>query len=342
MNICYLLESTELWGGVRVVLDQARALGQRGHEVTVRALAGDHSWYPHPARVEYMPNLAAPFCGSKPDVVIATFWTTVKPALELDCPSTFHLCQGYEGDYAEYAGIRSMIEAAYRHPIPKITVAPWLSELLKGYFGNSFSTSCVGQIVDLDIFSPASFSQRLRQSFRKVPTILIVGNSEVSFKGIPYALKSVQLMREKGLDLNLVRVSPVDNAAKENVFTAINEYRIHLPPPKLAEVYRKSDLFLSPSLSAEGFGLPLAEALASGTPSVATAIPSYLGLDPVHDYAWLTPEKDPNSMADAAITLLKDKKLQNKFRTRGIEVVRRNFRGSAVARRLESVFLGSE
>lgn len=59
LKICYLLESTNLSGGVRVVFDQTRALRERGHEVKVRALFGDHMWYPYSVDVDYVSDLAS-------------------------------------------------------------------------------------------------------------------------------------------------------------------------------------------------------------------------------------------------------------------------------------------
>lgn len=57
LKICYLLESTNLSGGVRVVFDQTRVLRERGHEVKVRALFGDHMWYPYSVDVDYVSDL---------------------------------------------------------------------------------------------------------------------------------------------------------------------------------------------------------------------------------------------------------------------------------------------
>ena len=121
MNICYLLESTELCGGVRVVFDQARALEKRGHRVLIRSLRGDHRWYPYPVTVEYVTGLAEGFGNQSlvPDILIATFWTTVKEAVSLNIPATFHFCQGFEGDIPEYSSLLPAIEEAYRTPIPR-------------------------------------------------------------------------------------------------------------------------------------------------------------------------------------------------------------------------------
>jgi glycosyltransferase involved in cell wall biosynthesis len=58
-----------------------------------------------------------------------------------------------------------------------------------------------------------------------------------------------------------------------------------VPEATLVDLYRGADLFVFPSL-AEGFGLPVAEALACGTPSIAsdrTSLPELLPADALFD-----------------------------------------------------------
>lgn len=342
MEICYLLETTDLWGGVRIVFDQARALQKLGCQVRIRALGGDHRWYPHPIDIDYVGDLALPFSDPKsaPEVVVATFWRTVESAVRLKRSSAFHLCQGYEGDYEEYLNMRPAIESAYRLQIPKITIAEWLSDLLRERFGaGAFPIFCVGQIVDLELFRPLPFPKRvLSRLGKRKTTVLLVGHFDVSFKGIRDGLNAVRLMREKGYDINLIRVSPVDSYSKEAAITHPDEYHVHVSPARLVRIYQRSDLFLSPSLAQEGFGLPFAEALGCGIPSVATAIPSYLGLDRAHDYACFVPERDPEAMAKAAMAIIDGDIPGRRLGKRGVEVVNDKFRGELVAARLTEIF----
>lgn len=343
MKICYLLESTELSGGVRIVFDQARALQMKGHNVVVRALSGDHNWYPHKIVIDYVSDLLTDFKDKQtPDIVIATFWTTVTAAIKLKSKLTFHLCQGYEGSFMEYASLRSEIESVYRLPLAKITIGKWLSDILKNNFEkDNFTIYNIGQIVDLEIFRPLPANEKqFPQPISKQVKILIVGHFGMSVKGIPYALHAVKLLREKGIEVYLIRVSPVNLITEEISITQIDEYHTHISPLEMVKIYQKSDLFLSPSLAQEGFGLPFAEALACGIPTVATAIPSYLDFDTTHDYARFVPEKDPVAMANAALNIIKDSSLQKRLRDRGIEIINNNFRSDMVAERLETIFMG--
>lgn len=344
MIICYLLESANLSGGVRVVFDQARALQLLGHHLIIRAKEGNHHWYPYSVPIEYVEDLGCAFSdGIVPDVVIATFWTTVKPALFLGCSKTFHFCQGYEGDTLEYAAILSSIEDIYRIPIPKITLGPWLSARLVEKYGTSlFPVLNVGQIVDVELFHPplTNVSSLVRSWLGYPANIMVVGMFESSVKAIPCALTAVELLRKMGEQIHLIRVSPNPQHSDEKKITQIDEYYSAISPLHLAKLYQRCDVYLSPSLAHEGFGLPFAEALASGVPAVATAIPSSKSFDAIQDYACFVPQNDPEKMAQAAHDILHDRKLSKKLRHRGAEVVRKYFRAELVAHRLDTIFQG--
>lgn len=346
MIFCYLLESTELSGGVRVVFDHARLLAKKGHKVIIRAKYGNHRWYHHAIDVDYVDDLASSFPANTttPDVVIATFWTTVQAAIQLNCSNIFHFCQGYEADFPEYTSQRKQIEQTYRLPIPKLTVGDWLTTRLQQIYGSSsFTVQSIGQIVDTALFTPPyfSFNQMLRRFLRRPVKILLIGLFESSVKGIPDALHAIRILRQQNVQLHVTRVSSQTLSEKEKNITQIDCYLSMIPPRAVANLYRTHDLMLAPSLSQEGFGLPFAEALASGLPCVATAIPSHLSFDHVHDYAIFVPPSNPNVMAQATFTLLNNPHKQACLRKRGPQLMQKLFSSNAAITQLEQICLKS-
>jgi len=342
VKILYTLESTGLWGGVKNVFDQARALETEGHEVIIKAKQGDHDWYPYSLRIDYVQDLDDALRPGEgvPEVVVATFWTTVRPALKLGCRKTFHLCQGYEGDFVEYADLRPNIEDAYRSPIAKITNGIWLNRILEERFGKErFKMHVVSPIVDTEIFKPRSWtSSEFNSQKSKRQRVLVVGLFDISGKAIADALRATEYMRQMNADIATVRVSPVDTSEKEKSLFQIDEFHTSLKPKEMARLYQTSDIFLSSSHSQEGFGLPFAEALACGVPSVVTDILPYKSHDAVPDYALFVPEREPEAMANAALEIIRDENIRKRLRERGPEIIGQKYRSDLIAKKLEKVF----
>lgn len=346
MRICYLLESTDLGGGVRVVFDQARALARRGHEVTIRALKGDHEWYPYRLHIDYVDRLDALFeKGRLPDAVIGTYWTTIDAAVAVGAPVVMHLCQGFEADIPELAKDHEAIMAAYSRPVPKITVGSWLSDRIEAVFGrNRFPVLSIGQCVDTRLHHPAKAKMkkflpgRLRHLLAW--NLLIVGDYPISCKGVADSLDAVARLRRSIPHVRLTRVSLYPLYEEEYRITEINDSFVRLRPREMADLYRRSDLMISLALPPEGFGLPAAEAMASGVPVVLTKIPSYLGFDDRHDYAAFVDTHDPAAAAGTALDLLLDPGRYRRLCKRGIQVVRKNFNPDQVAANIERAIEG--
>ncbi len=84
----------------------------------------------------------------------------------------------------------------------------------------------------------------------------------------------------------------------------------HVPDLELARLYRRATAFVYPSVY-EGFGLPVLEAMASGTPVVCSDI---LALRELTDgAALLVPSDDPDALADALARVLEDSALHERL-----------------------------
>ena len=327
-RIAYLLESTKLSGGVQVVLLQAEALSRRGHHVAVVSPSPRPAWFPM-ARSSFE---RASFRESRElaeaDIRVATFWTTVAPALDGAGGPVFHLCQGYEGAFSFYADRREEIEAAYRAPTRKLAISATLAGLLERLgFGPADN---VGQAFDARGFFPAAAPADSGRS----PVVLLVGPYEADVKGIAIALEGLRLWRERGGAYRLRRVSTLPPRDEERAAGLTEEYHHDLSPDRMPFAYRASDIFVGPARPEEGFGLPVVEALACGLPCLLSDTPSHREI--AGDAAWYFTDGDPHSLA-AMLPRVTSAEARQRARSAGPARARR-FDPDEVAASLERAF----
>ncbi|HUO85612.1 MAG TPA: glycosyltransferase family 4 protein [Thermoanaerobaculia bacterium] len=328
LRLLYLLEDTSLSGGTRVVLAQADALIARGHQVTLATRGAPLHWRHSSADWIYAGDLTEIDAGTF-DLVIGTFWTTLFPAWKLAGPRAVHLCQGYEGLFTAYQDVRDEIDAAYRLPIPKLVVSPSLVEVIARF---GAPVALAGQIVDEEFYRSATPEPN------DPPRVLLAGAAQIDFKGIDVGYGAVTHARHFGATFRLVRVSPWAPAGEEPARELADEFHVGLDAPAMRALVHGCDLFLGPSRKEEGFGLPAAEAMASGLPAALTRIPSFSSFDSRQDYALFADEDDAAGLGDALIRLLEDEALRRTLSERGREVAEQ-FRPEKTAARLESFFL---
>ncbi|HWW61317.1 MAG TPA: glycosyltransferase family 4 protein, partial [Thermoanaerobaculia bacterium] len=118
---------------------------------------------------------------------------------------------------------------------------------------------------------------------------------------------------------------------------AVQEFHVALSTSEMTRLMHSCDVLIAPNHAQEGFGLPAAEAMASGIPCVVTSIPSYLSFDDTRDYALFAPEQNAIELGERLIELLGDAGLRERLRARGREVAEQ-WRAEHVADRLEAFF----
>jgi glycosyltransferase involved in cell wall biosynthesis len=329
MNIAYLLEDTDQSGGVRVQLAHADALIARGHRVRLVTKGLPLTWRSSRAEWVYVDDFRE-YDASSDDFVIGTFWITVPLAKEIaerDGARALHLCQGYEGAFSAYENIREQIEATYRLPIPKLVVSRSLIEICRRFHDD---VTYIGQVVEDEFYRPVT--PREHEPLR----VLVSGQAQADLKGIQDAYGAVAHARWFHQTLDLIRVSPWA-PSREEPLDSVQEFHVALNTSEMTRLMHSCDLLIAPNHREEGFGLPAAEAMASGIPCIVTSIPSYLSFDETHDYALFAPEENAVEMGERLIELLTDPRLRERLRTRGREVAEQ-WRVENVAGRLETFF----
>lgn len=282
MRITFVLPFAGLQGGVRVVAIYADFLARRGHEVTVistpqvftmrdkmKSLLLGNGW-PRP-EPSYFENVRArhrvleqirPVTDSDvPDgnVVIATYYTTANGVLRLSpvkgAKAIF--IQNYE---VEEGKQNPILDATWRMPMHKIVISKWLDDLARDRFGDK-SSSLVPNSVDYE-----QFHAPLR-SKNRAPTVGLV-YSRFSMKGCRTSFAALKRVAESLPSLRLVCFG-AERPDFRLPLPSFAEYHYRPAQETLRRLYAQCDVWLCGSV-AEGFSLPLLEAMACRCPAVST------------------------------------------------------------------------
>jgi hypothetical protein len=328
LNIAYFLDDTDLSGGVRVQVAQADSLIARGHSVTIFTKGPPLRWRSSRAEWRHIDDFSK-IDGSSFDFVIGGFWATVTPAFEVAGERALHFCQGYEGAFTAYQDIQPQIDAVYRLPIPKLVVSRHLVAVCEQF---SSDVTWIGQIVDDEFYRSAARPENAPLR------VLLTGASQIDFKGIPEGYGAVAHARFYGMKFDLIRVSPWAPGGDEPVQEMVAEFHVGLNTEQMARLIQSCDIFLGPSRADEGFGLPAAEAMASGLPAILTRIPSFLSFSESPDFALFSDEGDAAGLGDALVEMISEPEVRHNLSRRGRQVVEQ-FRSEQTAARLEKYLL---
>lgn len=171
--------------------------------------------------------------------------------------------------------------------------------------------------------------------------ILFVGRYNESRKGFRYLLRAFPMVREQFPDARLIVVG---NGNHERYERFLQQHNIKdvlftgfTDPQTKARYYASADVFCAPSTGRESFGIILVEAMASGIPVVASAIPGYQGVIRNGETGILVEPKDEHSLALGLVRALSDSDLRQKITHNALEDVKQ-YDWDRVANRLLNVY----
>jgi phosphatidylinositol alpha-mannosyltransferase len=149
------------------------------------------------------------------------------------------------------------------------------------------------------------------------PTILFVGRHEPR-KGLAVLLQALQFL-PPDVRLWVAGHGPQSSALRAEY---ANDHRIEwlgrVSDVEKRERLRAADVFCAPSTEGESFGIVLLEAMAAGTPVVASEIHGYRTVAREGHDARLVPPLDARALADALSDVLRDKALADRYRDHGM------------------------
>ena len=141
-------------------------------------------------------------------------------------------------------------------------------------------------------------------------TLLFVGRLEPR-KGLATLIRAFVRLRAERPDVRLLVVGEGPERARcEQALPAPARGAVsflgRVDDQALVEAYARADVYVSPALGGESFGIVLLEAMAAGRPVVASALPGYRSVVTPGRDGMLVPPGDADALARALGTLLDD------------------------------------
>lgn len=192
--------------------------------------------------------------------------------------------------------------------------------------------------VDTDLFHPAPRPRTPSDGLR----ILYLGRLDRR-KGLPVLLKAFPRILSQLPDARLLVVGrgPLEPlcrglAVKLGIADRVDFFGF-VPKEELPRYFQISNLYCSPAIGGEAFGVVLLEAMASGLPVVASNIPGYEEVIEDGINGLLVPPQNPELLAQAVIGVLKNPELKARLALHGRRFALTHSWGR-IARRVEGFY----
>jgi len=308
MRITFLVPHLTISGGVRIICEYARRLGERKHRVNLICrerrypllrnfiqrfintvgwvdLKGVNLRFVRHWEEKYIPE---------GDVIFATAWQTAR--LLNNCSYSrgrkFHLIQHLpvEGVIDDTPDVKETI----RFPLTKVVTSKWLHQRLMDEFGQR------GHYIPNGVNHSQFFPVNKAYGTKRIGML----HHTAKLKGFSEGLRAFELVKNSIPDVKLVLFG-VRHRKPDEVTSSDVEYHHNPPQQKLREIYSSCDIYMCPSWY-EGVPLPPLEAMACKTALATTDNGGIREYAINNETALVSPIKNPEALAENVIKLLSD------------------------------------
>ena len=264
-NVCFVVPSTNISGGVMVAIRHAIMLRNNGYDVTlininketskvsIAGEKGDNIFVVPTHRTEMLAHI---------DTLVATMWLTLDFVKEYpNVKMRKYLVQNMEAKFYE-PGQTEMFRAnaTYNNQtgIEYITISKWCQQWLKDDFKTDSIYAPNG--IDLSIFS------KRKRTFNNKIKILIEGNCKDHYKNVD---ESFEITNR--LDKDKYEIHYLSYQKEPKDWYHVDKFYHKIPHDEVGKVYEECDILLKTSIL-ESFSYPPLEMMATG--GLVVAVPN--------------------------------------------------------------------
>lgn len=253
-NLGFVLPTTNISGGVNVVLKHCDILRRHGWDVMIINMdKSDENLFLKEGEINVVSGVTHTFI-ARFSALVATLYTTL-PFVKAysDVEKKFYLVQNFETDFNDYGSpVKRVANATYHalDDVTYLTISKWCQNWLKTDYKKNSRLAPNG--LDLSVFP---FKER---KLGKKVKILIEGNSDDYYKNVDESFKIVEQ-----LDLNKFEISYLSYQGEPKPWYHVDHFYHRIPHDEVGKVYSAHDILLKSSLL-ESFSYPPLEMMATG------------------------------------------------------------------------------
>lgn len=253
-NIAFVLPTTNISGGVNVVIRHIGMLKKQGYDVTVINMDDNDTdiesrW----GTVRVLKKQKTKFNGYF-DTMVATLWATLDFIKKYpNVKNRMYLVQNYETDFADFGKfMRIEANATYEDEtgVKYLTISKWCEDWLKEKFEKECKYAPNG--IDLQQFE---FKKR---NFKGKIKILVEGNSDDYYKNVDESFKIVEKLDKKKYEIHFLSYQGTPKK-----WYYVDKFMHKIPYSEVGKVYQEADILIKSSIL-ESFSYPPLEMMATG------------------------------------------------------------------------------
>lgn len=344
----------------------ARHLRTRGHTVDILAPCAEEEWEEEGWIRIVTPILSVPFGGSVARVTLApSVWGEVKrvlnegaydiahvhePTTPVISPAVLHYSRTVNvGTFHQYRETHPLYE--FSRPLARYFVERLHGRIAVSQAAEAFAASyfpydyrVIPNGIELSRFQAPGLEPWEEFWDDGKLNILFVGRLERR-KGFRYLLRAFRLVKEAVPEARLLVTGAYSREDRLTYVRYVRHFRIRdvkfvgfIPDEDKARWYKSAHVFCAPSTGFESFGIVLTEAMASGTPVVASNIAGYRDVIQDGVTGILVPPEDEVALAEALIALLRAPARRAQLRTAALDAVRQ-YDWARVTDQIEAYYL---
>jgi len=235
--------------------------------------------------------------------------------------ATFHAAKDQGRQW--YAYFRPAISHWWPHIHGKIAVSPAALSLVERYFDDHYEIIPNGVNYERFATPVPPFPEFKDDKLN----MLFLGRLEKR-KGLPYLLQAYAQVKARLPHVRLIIVGP-DGGMRAGAEAFVRREGLtdvvftgYVSNGDLPRYYRTADIFCAPNTGNESFGIILLEAMAAGTPVVASNIEGFAYVVTHEKEGLMVPPRDAAALADTLVQLLTDADRRQEMGRRGQEKAR--------------------